>query len=56
MNNDFVFEEPLLEGVILKRRNRFIMEVEYDGTVYDCHCPTTGRIGNIVFEDIPCLL
>lgn len=56
MNNDFVFEESLSEGMILKRRNRFIMEVEHDGTIYDCHCPTTGRIGNIVFQDIPCLL
>jgi|GEM_PF-3522916 len=32
------------------------MEVEVDGTVLDCHCPTTGRIGDIVFRDIPCLL
>lgn len=56
MNNDFLFEEPLLEGVILKRRDRFIMEVEHGETVHDCHCPTTGRIGNIVFQDIPCLL
>lgn len=56
MNNEFVFEEPLLEGVILKRRNRFIMEVQYDGTIHDCHCPTTGRIGDLVLENIPCLL
>lgn len=54
--NYLIFDEPLLEGIILKRRNRFIMEVELDGTIYDCHCPTTGRIGNIVFSDIPCLL
>jgi sugar fermentation stimulation protein A len=52
----FVFEIPLTEGLIRKRRNRFIMEVDIDGTIYDCHCPTTGRIGNIVFRDIPCLL
>lgn len=56
MNNQFIFETPLLEGIIVKRRNRFIMEVEIDGTIYDCHCPTTGRIGNLVFENIPCLL
>lgn len=54
--NTFVFEIPLIEGVICKRRNRFIMEVEIDGIMYDCHCPTTGRIGNIVFSNIPCLL
>ncbi|MFE4129680.1 hypothetical protein [Peribacillus sp. YIM B13482] len=45
-----------MEGVILKRGNRFIMEVEVEGGVYDCHCPTTGRIGSIVFRNISCLL
>ncbi|MFE4426261.1 hypothetical protein ACFY5J_06395 [Peribacillus butanolivorans] len=45
-----------MEGVILKRRNRFIMEVEVEGGVNDCHCPTKGRIGNIVFRNISCLL
>ncbi|WP_059050147.1 DNA/RNA nuclease SfsA [Paenibacillus senegalimassiliensis] len=55
-NNPFIFETPLIEGVISRRRNRFIMEVEVDGVVIDCHCPTTGRIGDIVFRDIPCLL
>lgn len=52
----FIFETPLIEGLILRRRNRFIMEVAIDGVIYDCHCPTTGRIGSIVFRDIPCLL
>ncbi len=56
MSNDFVFEIPLIEALILKRPNRFIMQVELDGAVYDCHCPTTGRIGNLVLENIPCLL
>ncbi|MGG4392174.1 sugar fermentation stimulation protein [Priestia megaterium] len=55
-NNPFIFETPLIEGVIQKRRNRFIMEVEVEGGVYDCHCPTTGRIGNIMLHNIPCLL
>jgi len=32
------------------------MQVELNGTLLDCHCPTTGRIGNLVLEDIPCLL
>lgn len=56
MTNNFTFAFPLLEGLILKRRNRFIMEVTIEDTLYDCHCPTTGRIGNIVLENIPCLL
>lgn len=52
----YIFEAALVEGLIRKRRNRFIMEVEVNGTVCACHCPTTGSIGNIVFRDIPCLL
>jgi len=32
------------------------MNVEIDDIEYNCHCPTTGRIGNIVLTDIPCLL
>ena len=56
MNNTFLFDSPLVEGLILKRSNRFIMAAEVDGQVADCHCPTTGRIGNIVMENIPCLL
>ncbi len=32
------------------------MEVEVDGTICRCHCPVTGRIGSITFENIPCLL
>ncbi|MFH1402681.1 MAG: DNA/RNA nuclease SfsA [Candidatus Altiarchaeota archaeon] len=50
------FDERLVEGIIKSRPNRFIMMVELDGSVVRCHCPSTGRIGGIVFEDIPCLL
>lgn len=55
-NSAFVFESALAEGIIRKRRNRFIMEVEVNGAMCDCHCPSTGSIGNIIFRDIPCLL
>ena len=54
--NAFVFETPLVEGVIRKRKSQFTMDVEIDGVVYNCHCPTTERIGNIVLNDIPCML
>lgn len=54
--NAFVFETPLVEGIIRNRKSQFTMEVEVDGVVCSCHCPTTGRIGNIVLSDIPCLL
>ena len=55
-NNAVIFETALLEGLIRRRRNRFIMEVEVDGILCDCHCPTTGSIGNLILRDIPCLL
>ena len=55
-NNAFIFDTALLEGLIRKRRNRFIMEVEVDGILCDCHCPTTGSIGNLILRDISCLL
>jgi len=31
------------------------MMVEIKGKVHRCHCPSTGRIGDIEFIDIPCL-
>lgn len=38
------------------RPNRFIMDVELDDIINKCHCPSTGRIGNFIFKDIPCLM
>jgi len=55
-NKSYIFETPLIEGIIKSRPNRFIMNVELDGTIYKCHCPSTGRIGNFTFKDIPCLM
>jgi sugar fermentation stimulation protein A len=46
----------LVEGLIKSRPNRFIMFVEEGGTTRECHCPSTGRIGDIEFRDVPCLL
>ncbi len=45
-----------MESIILARPNRFIMRVELDGNKTVAHCPSTGRIGNIIFDHIPCLL
>ena len=56
MKKKLRFTERLREGLIKSRPNRFIMEVELDGALLKCHCPSTGRIGSIRFEDIPCLL
>jgi sugar fermentation stimulation protein A len=56
MNKKLLFPRSLEEGLIKSRPNRFIMEVELDGAIVKCHCPSTGRIGSIGFEDVPCLL
>ncbi|MEV0407623.1 DNA/RNA nuclease SfsA [Actinoallomurus sp. NPDC050550] len=50
------FPEPLSPAIIVRRPNRFIIDVDVDGTVVGCHCPTTGRIGNLVLDGLPCLL
>jgi len=54
----YVFSERLLVGVIKKRPNRFVMMVNVSGSLERVHCPCTGNIGNLDFEDsnIPCLL
>ena len=52
----YKFKEPLIEGLILARPNRFLMDVRINKKVYRCHCPSTGRIGRVVFENVPCLL
>jgi sugar fermentation stimulation protein A len=51
-----LFAEPLRRGIIVRRPNRFIIDVDLDGTVHSCHCPTTGRIGNLSLDGLPCLL
>ncbi|HEY3420471.1 MAG TPA: DNA/RNA nuclease SfsA [Methanomassiliicoccales archaeon] len=50
------FREELVEGLITSRPNRFIMNVMLDGNDHRCHCPTTGRIGDISFRNVPCLV
>lgn len=52
----YLFKDPLIQGLIKSRPNRFIMHVLIDGKSEKCHCPSTGRIGNIEFKDVPCLL
>jgi sugar fermentation stimulation protein A len=50
------FEPPLERGKILCRPNRFIMQVEKGAEVFRCHCPSTGKVGNITLDGLPCLL
>ena len=42
-------------GKILARPNRFIMMVGARGKTLRCHCPTTGRIGDLKLPGLPCL-
>ena len=53
----FLFPEPLQEGVVLARPNRFIMDVAFlDGTKQRCHCPVVSRIGTLDTAGRPCLI
>lgn len=53
---DFKFNESLVEGVIVERKGQFTMICEINGEINNCHCPTTGRIGNLDVSGLPCLL
>src|SRR5213594_3425413 len=50
------FPEPLIRGTIARRPNRFTIDVDRDGRIVPCHCPTTGRIGNLVLDGLPGLV
>ncbi len=58
MKNNMVFkyEKSLREAVIKRRKSQFTIDVVFDDEALMCHCPTTGRIGNIDLAGIPCLL
>lgn len=51
----YPFNPPLREGLIKARMNRFEALVEIDGEIAACHCPVTGRIGDILLKNISCL-
>lgn len=52
-----LFPEPLREGVILARPNRFIMDVDFGGgEAVRCHCPVVSRIGGLDLAGRPCLV
>ncbi len=54
--NKYKFKDNLTEGIITSRPNRFIMLVNFNGKIEEAHCPSTGKIGNIEFNNIPCLV
>ena len=49
------FPKPLSRGSIVSRPNRFIMFVRAGGKTLRCHCPTTGRLGDLKLSGLPCL-
>ncbi len=51
----YSFARPLGEGTIVSRPNRFIMLVKAGGKTIRCHCPTTGRLGDLKLSGLPCL-
>ncbi|HEV2138397.1 MAG TPA: DNA/RNA nuclease SfsA [Nitrososphaerales archaeon] len=51
----YKFPKTLRVGTILSRPNRFIMMVRSGGRTIRCHCPTTGRLGDLKLEGLPCL-
>lgn len=53
---NFIFSPKLTEGVIVKRNSQFTITVNKDGEDLRCHCPTTGRVGDIDLAGRPCLL
>ena len=56
MGEPFLFDKPLKEGIIQKRNSRFTMDVMLNGEIVACHCPTTGRIGDIELKQVACLI
>jgi len=49
------FPKALRVGTIISRPNRFIMMVRSRGRTLRCHCPTTGRLGDLKLEGLQCL-
>lgn len=56
INVPYLFPKPLTEGIVLKRNSQFTMDVMLDGENVKCHCPTTGRIGDLETKNLACLV
>ena len=39
-------------GIFLNRLNRFLCEVEIDGTIECCHLPNPGRMWELLFPRV----
>jgi hypothetical protein len=47
----YIFDTPLIEGIIQKRKTQYTMSIEVSGEYIACHCPTSSRIGDIELAD-----
>ena len=48
--------KEMVEGVFVRRRNRFIAEVQTDGSVQEVHVRNTGRLRELFIQGVPVLL
>jgi len=55
-NSSYQFFEPLFEGIILERPNRFLMKVKYKNKQILCHCPVACKIESLILNERPCLI
>ena len=52
----YIFDEPLIQGTMLKRKSRFTAVVRIGGEELIAHMPITNRIGDVENKNLPCLL
>ena len=50
--NIYVRYQKIVRGKFIRRPNRFIAEVEIDGSIETVHVKNTGRLGEILKEDV----
>jgi sugar fermentation stimulation protein A len=50
------YPSPLVEGVVLRRYKRFLVDVEVGGVVVTAHCPNPGRMTSAIADGAPCRL
>ena len=53
---DYLFADPLIEGIMVKRNSQFTATVTLRGETLTAHIPTTNRIGDVENKNLPCLL
>lgn len=52
----YCFDEPLTQGIMIRRKSQFTASVLVDGQELTVHIPTTNRIDDVENKNLPCLL